>query len=102
MTPLTLLLSGTRWAWGTSSFGSFSATSARSPTTNARALLTPHLLTRRTSWMPAGVVGGMVTLNLVTGGLGAGGAGGFLGSAGGAGGTTGSAVMPGWLKRRAW
>src|ERR1700737_2349807 len=41
----------------------------------------------------------MVTLSAVTGG---GGTGGFLGSAGGFGGTTGTALMPAWLKIRAW
>ena len=37
------MLISTFWASGTSLFGSFSATSGYSPTTNARGLLTPHL-----------------------------------------------------------
>src|SRR5579871_166789 len=100
MTPLMVVLSSTRWAWGTSLLGSFSITSAQSPTTKARGLLMPHLLTRRTSWMPMGVSGAMVILNFGFGG-GAGLGAGFLGSGGGGGGgATGSALIPGWLKSK--
>src|SRR5262249_5235064 len=89
------------WASVTSLLGSFSRTSFWSPTTKARGLLTPHLLTRRTSYRPSGVLAAMVTLNLVTAGLG-GVALGFLASGGGAGGTMGSALLPGWLKIMSW
>src|SRR5438067_8260599 len=102
MAPLIVVLSSTRCAWGTSLLGSVSSTSATSPTTKARGLLMPHLLTRRTSWMPKGVSAATVILNFVLacgpclgGGLFAA-AGGFLGSGGGgAGGAIGSALIPG-------
>src|SRR5258708_35940353 len=67
----------------------------------------PHLLTRRTSWMPGGVSAGMVTLNLVMTGAGRFGCRGFglgagwLGAgAAGAAGMSGSALMLAWLKNR--
>src|SRR6266508_6590629 len=102
MTPLIVLLTATRWASATSLLGSFSSTSGRSPTTNARGLLTPHLLTTRTSCRPSGVSAAMVTLNLLlTGWLGwSGGGGGALGS--GAGGGTNSPLRPAWLKSSCW
>src|SRR5579885_1177281 len=99
MAPLIVELTSTRWAWSTSLFGSFSATSFWSPTTQARALLTHHLLTSRASYVPGGPAGATVTLNLVIGGRGGLGPF-FLGSGGGVGGMIGSPLMPGWLKRR--
>ena len=49
ITPLTVQFSSTFWAWGTSSLGSVSTNSLRSPTTKARGLLTPPLVMTRTS-----------------------------------------------------
>ncbi len=49
MTPLTVQFNSTLLAWGTSSLGSASTNSLRSPTTKARGLLMPPLVTTRMS-----------------------------------------------------
>src|SRR5688572_18142669 len=103
MVPFTVVFNSTFIASGASLFGSFSMTSARSPTTNTRGLLTPNLLTARTSYGPGGTSGATVILNLLAAGtpfLGGGGGSFFFGSGfGSGGGGTTAAVIPGWLKR---
>src|SRR5262245_3568266 len=104
MEPLMVVFRATLWAVVSLVLGSFSATSFRSPTTKARGLLTPHLLTRRTSSMPRGALAGTVTLYLTepmepAAMPGRGRTGGFLGSGlGGGGAATSSALTAGLLK----
>ena len=95
-------------ASGTSLFGSFSRISGRSPTTNARGLLTPHLLTARMSYWPGGTVAATVTLNFTEVGVpvffffGGGGVFGALGSTFGSLGSGGMirvALRPGCVNR---
>src|SRR5437764_6456723 len=103
MTPLTVVPTSTRCASGTSLFGSFSLTSGNSPTANPRGLLTPHLLTTRTSYVPGGTSLATVTVNRcgpLGGWAGAFGASFFAGSGGATRGATYSPLMPGCENNR--
>ena len=66
--PLTTVPGSTVWAWGTSLFGSASASSGRVPTVNSRGLLTPRASTTRTSYAPGGTSAAAVTVNLAVSG----------------------------------